>query len=442
MNLKFIRNTFLTISFFLIVQLSVSPVLAGGNTDNFRINNVTVGNCTSTSCSLITTVIIDGTNFPSDAKAEAISIFDGHTYNDTTFNSNGFPYAVISGKTGSSQIIVDFNGLPCDQRYAVSVYSPSSKEEHYYAGNLFVTTNSCVVNQVYIESIFPSIPRQGDIVTIRGSGFAKNPSYNTVYVGDVPMPTQFNTLSADGKRLTFVLTTETPFRINQKYLVQVKTQNGPLLSNPLYMQISSPTSLSSIIPSVAVAGKTVTLVGYRFGMLKGHISFYDLDYKPVSFINAADIQSWNDNTIKIVVPDLAANKEYLVVVDGSFGGSFIYSSNPVKIKIISRAKITSITPSGSPNQIINITGQNFGNTIGLVRFSQGQNPVGAKINYWSDSEIKVIIPNFLAPGQTYNVSVMPAATIWVSDSFSYKLGASTSFRNVQYIFQSPYWVQK
>lgn len=203
-----------------------------------------------------------------------------------------------------------------------------SKEDNNSA-----STNIVVPGSLQIISISPNNPRQGDTVAIYGSGFVKDAASNLVYVGNTLMPTQFNRLSADGKRLSFVLSTETPFRIGAQYPVKVKTPNGPELSNTLNITITSPTILSSVNPSEAVVGETAILRGFNFGEKQGSVFIYDLNYK---FVSAVNITSWSNNTIQVKIPEIATDKEYLVVVNGSFGGKFIYSSNGVKVKIVNK----------------------------------------------------------------------------------------------------------
>lgn len=98
------------------------------------ISNVTIAPCGSTSCGTITTAILTGSNFGDTIKAEAIGLTDGKEY------SNG--YAMIVGRTGTTQLIVDFYGLPCNQQYAVKLFYPAPDTRSAQAGN-FAPKNAC-----------------------------------------------------------------------------------------------------------------------------------------------------------------------------------------------------------------------------------------------------------------------------------------------------------
>lgn len=121
------------------ITQTIYPLTDSGMTfthipSNPVINTVTIAPCGSTSCGTITTVIITGSNFGDTIKAEAIGLTDGKEY------SNG--YALIVGRTGNTQLIVDFHGLPCNQQYAVKLFYPAPDTRSAQAGN-FAPHNAC-----------------------------------------------------------------------------------------------------------------------------------------------------------------------------------------------------------------------------------------------------------------------------------------------------------
>ena len=106
------------------------------------INSVTIAKCGSTSCGTITTVIINGSYFEDNIKVEAVGS-DGKHYGQDTFSAPNIPYAIIVGKTGNTQLIVDFHGLPCNQTYSVRVYYPTPDARSATQTGTFVPHNTC-----------------------------------------------------------------------------------------------------------------------------------------------------------------------------------------------------------------------------------------------------------------------------------------------------------
>lgn len=94
-----------------------------------------------------------------------------------------------------------------------------------------------------ITTISPNPATQGAIVTITGSNFTNS---SKVYVGGSLMPSQFNTVSEDGRALTFLINTETNFTANQTYPVYVANDN--VNSNQISLTIAP--SFLTTIPNI------------------------------------------------------------------------------------------------------------------------------------------------------------------------------------------------
>jgi len=126
----------------LIIDLSSTPVLDPAAP---LVNTVTVAPCGSSSCGSITTVIIDGGNFEDTIKVAAVGLTHGEQYGQDTFSSPDVPYAVIVGKTGNNQLIVDFHGLPCNQLYKIQLYYPAPDSRYATTQtDSFAPHNACL----------------------------------------------------------------------------------------------------------------------------------------------------------------------------------------------------------------------------------------------------------------------------------------------------------
>lgn len=83
------------------------------------IDTITVQTCASTSCSGYSTALINGQNFGPDIAIEVIGNLDGIHY-ATKQNVR------LTGRTGTTQLIVDFDSLPC-QTYKLRLFYQDSK---------------------------------------------------------------------------------------------------------------------------------------------------------------------------------------------------------------------------------------------------------------------------------------------------------------------------
>ncbi|WP_179372142.1 IPT/TIG domain-containing protein [Nitrosopumilus ureiphilus] len=107
-------------------------------------------------------------------------------------------------------------------------------------------------------------------------------------------------------------------------------------------------------------------------------------YLIILFSNVSDTAN-NGNFEELILPDIDPT---LVVLMGMSQGAYLGGKIVTKQEI----EITGIFPSNQKaNASIVITGSNFGNTQGFVRF--GDNVISAgKINSWDNSKIEVTIP--------------------------------------------------
>lgn len=316
--------------------------------------------------------------------------YETRTY-DGNVNGNWIYYKGFTDKTSPEKNLGSALTLPVASFGSDPDDSRNTSTGTIYFENLRLKPFTNV--QTYITSISPKSVKQGDVVTLKGIGFLADPSVNKVYVGNASMPTQFNTVSSDRKTLTFVLSTETRFIINSEYPVYVENSLGK--SNALNLKVVSPTRLARISPNPAPIGSIVTLTGSNFGHLKGSVllSFTNLNGGVVSTVaTTAEVVSWQNDRITIVVPDVAANQDYMVEVNGSHGGSFIYTSNRASLRVISKPIVSKITPDNGPvSQTITVTGFGFGATRGNsgVLFSKyGE----SEILSWEDKKIVAKVP--------------------------------------------------
>lgn len=172
-----------------------------------QVNSVTVPPCTSTSCQGTTTVVIDGQNFAIDSYVRAFGMTDKKYYED----------GVIAGRTGSTQIIVDFPSLPCSQRYAVAVGNPAPTVGFTLNETLlFNPTNQCIVlNSINWTTNLASLTADNFYLEIDGQKYFANTTNTKVSTTSVLRDNQYITLESSWKENNVDLKFLTYFQLYQ-----------------------------------------------------------------------------------------------------------------------------------------------------------------------------------------------------------------------------------
>ncbi|MBI4449778.1 Ig-like domain-containing protein, partial [Candidatus Uhrbacteria bacterium] len=175
---------------------------------------------------------------------------------------------------------------------------------------------------------------------------------------------------------------------------------GPLLPDFAINDIARP-GICATEPNRGRPGENFGLVGQGFGAAQGASSLA-LGGRVIA------ANSWADARIASQVPVVSANR-YPVVV--TVGGN---QSNSVNFTVLSREsgappEIVSFDPptAGPRGSFLTIFGRNFGNLVGLVRFSHptfgtvlGETnlPNGCALAFWRDNTITVRVPRELPGG--------------------------------------------
>ena len=154
-------------------------------------------------------------------------------------------------------------------------------------------------------------------------------------------------------------------------------------SNGVNFTVVAAPSITSLSPTSAAVGASVTITGTNFGSAQGTGN--------VTFNNtAATITSWTATSIVTTVPTGAATGNVVLNASG-------VNSNGVNFIVVAAPNITSLSPSsGAFGTSATITGTNFGSTQGngTVTF----NNIAAAITSWSATSIVVTVPTGATTG--------------------------------------------
>ena len=240
-----------------------------------------------------------------------------------------------------------------------------------------------------ITSVSPSQVQFNQTVTVTGSNFGTSRGSSTVRIGSIAIPASAFTAWSN---------TIIRFRVPTNMRtgnVTVRTSEGT--SNAVRVVITSP-YLASVSPSTVRPGERLTLTGSNFRSSRG--SGYVL-FAPNVRPAASDYVSWSNTRIVVSVPAGAQSGNVKVVAQGS------QSSGNKRIVVEAVPQIRAVTPSQVQyNQVVTITGSNFGSSRGstTVRIGSVAIPASA-FTAWSNTIIRFRVPTNVRTG---NVTVRTA----------------------------------
>lgn len=186
--------------------------------------------------------------------------------------------------------------------------------------------------------------------------------------------------------------------------------------------------IASITPTSGMVGDIITIDGSNFGATQGTSIF---SFKSQ---NASEISLWSDTKIKLKVPKGAMSGPVSVTVNS-------IKSNEVDFNLIHN--IISLNPnSGRAGDVISITGQNLGK-IQDKSFASFDNINAATYQSWSDSLIKLVVPNnaknckvtvTVAGVKSNGLDFAILPTIFSLSSTSFKIGDTLSIKGTSFGF--------
>jgi RHS repeat-associated protein len=223
-----------------------------------------------------------------------------------------------------------------------------------------------------ISSISPTSGGAGASVTISGSNFGATQGSGSVTFNGVAAA--ITSWSASSIVATVPANATTG---------NVVVNASGVSSNGVSFTVLQGPSISSLSPTSAVVGASVTINGSNFGATQGSGS--------VSFNGfAATVTSWSATSIVATVPNGATTGNVVVTANG-------LNSNGVSFTVLTTPNITSVSPnSATVGTSVTITGLNFGATQGssTVTF----NGVTASVSSWSATSIVTAVPTGATTG--------------------------------------------
>ncbi len=409
---------------------SVVPVVVSYTDDNgvqkidLSADNYFVGSQTVASCQKTGSVTV---NWPTVGIAGGQHTlrstgYDWSAQNYTTStNVNLLPQHCFDNVLDPGEITVGppASGGEC----GVGAGGPCAGNAQCASGYCDPTAGVCV-DKMRINGVSPLSGGPGTYVSIAGNYFGN--TAGKVFIGDTQAPLAPCSVGAwkpyqiiaevPADAISGPVSVETaPNASGNKFTDATNDNFGPTISDFTVNSIVRP-GLCNIIPSSALHGEEISLVGDRFGIAVDKV-FFDQQNVPVTPIN------WTNTLIKTRVPLFSAGPVGVKVSRNNL------DSNSVKFFVEQGLSgtapvISNITPDhGAKGEYITITGNNFGNQTGLVRFKMNDSglptgdfidgefnfPAGC-VNTWTDKQIIVKFPSgvSVAAGRSYFVQVRPA----------------------------------
>jgi len=213
--------------------------------------------------------------------------------------------------------------------------------------------------------------RPGTAVTLTGSGFGRTQGSSWVTCGGV----KANVRSWSDSRIVFTVPAGMK---KQGYIGVVKSRRS---SNGLYFSPFDRPVITGITPNEGAPGTVVTIKGRSFGKTQsdGWVSFSG---------STAQVVSWSDTALRVVVPRDARSGYAGVVAHGMTSNGVLYGP-------LGAPLVTSVS-SGVllPDQTVSIRGRGFGTRVGGVAVGGVRLPS----THWSPTEVRFTVPRDLAGG--------------------------------------------
>jgi glycosidase len=191
---------------------------------------------------------------------------------------------------------------------------------------------------------------------------------------------------------------------------------------------SSTPIIGNVDPMMGIAGNTITITGRGFGSVQGSVSFGT---------NNAQVISWSDSEIQVVVPSVAAGKYPITVtsasgaVSNSYAGFEVLSGTQISVRL----KVNNATTSwGSAVYIVGSV-QELGNwdpTKAVGPIFNGTNSIGKYPTWFYDVNLpagKTIQYKFIKKDASGNVTWESGSNHTITTPNSGTASATTDWQN-------------
>jgi len=243
----------------------------------------------------------------------------------------------------------------------------------------------------------------GDHVVINGLRFGTSQSGGRVTLTNV----DFTVLSWSDTRIEAIVTAGMTSGIVVVSVNGLSSQNGSEAQLFIPTAPTEPPILNALSPDIAEVGKDqVTLTGMNFGTSTGASGVFfaarasdgtEIEVQAnVVTVNIAgtDVPQWTNATIRVWVPATAISGGVFVRVNGVQSNSKGFTARHIQPTL--PPDITGFTPANGPvGTVVTIAGENFGfqqsgSVVSIGDLAMGGLSMNAP--YWSDTEIRAIIP--------------------------------------------------
>jgi IPT/TIG domain len=222
-----------------------------------------------------------------------------------------------------------------------------------------------IVYDVYIDEIQPSRAPTGTPISIMGYGFGDEQGDGSVHIDGI--------LSTVTQWTDTLIVVTVPDNISQNCIVVVYA-NGQESNHKVITVVEL--GINEVIPPKAHRGELILIKGYGFGDVRGNLEIGG---------KYAGVQIWTDTLLQVHLLFDVESGQVDLTTDG--GENYLY-----EFHLITSSTFTSLTPNyGYYGDTITALGNNFGYTVGRIRFNDDLTPKGI-IKYWSDNKVIFTVP--------------------------------------------------
>jgi hypothetical protein len=292
------------------------------------------------------------------------------TFTGTNFGASQGSGSVWLGSKAAGSIV----SWSDTQVVATVAANAASGNAQIQQNGVWSNTIAFTVPTPNITSINPTSGVAGTQVTFTGTNFGATQGSGSVWLGS----------KLAGSIVSWSNTQIVATVASGSVTGSAQVQQGGVWSNSIAFTVTTP-NLTSVSPTTARAGDSITLTGTNFGATQGSGSVW-LGNKL-----AGSIVSWSDTQIVAIVASGAKSGSAQVQQGGAW-------SNSIAFTVIT-PNVTSISPTSGPvGTQVTITGTGFGTTQGSGLVWLGTKY--AAVVSWSDTQVVATVASGSATGGT------------------------------------------
>jgi hypothetical protein len=274
---------------------------------------------------------------------------------------------------GDEHGIVLFGGIDAEIQLWSDTLITAIVPQEATSGQVVVESNGFFSNGIFfhvreltISSIEPSSDFVGSSITIHGYDFGEEQGFVRFAGNDALIVEWLDTL---------ILSIVPEGASSGNVVVEVDGH----YSNGMYFHVRQMT-ITNLEPAIGLPGDVIMIYGYDFGSAPGTVTFAGI---------VADVQSWSDTLIDVIVPEIVTGGDVVVEFEGHYsnGMYFIVADSNDLVQLLNQTNSVTIAFKGF-NTYISTTSPGAGLEAMGIDTILAYGEIGISSSKWPDKYLK------------------------------------------------------